>query len=107
MSPTARSLAHCRKLGWIAGVVERYNMYARKSYDYLGIIDIIAITPEGKLVGIQATSGSNHSARREKALEEPRLADWLRTGATFQIWSWAKRGKQGERKLWTLREETL
>lgn len=99
MSPTARSLAECKKRGWPVQVVERYNQYARRRVDLFGVIDIVAITPEG-ILGIQATSGSNHSSRVNKALEEPRLHAWLKAGGRFQVWSWSKRGR-----FWELRDE--
>ena len=35
-SPTQRSLQHCRKNGWIAGVVEKWNQYARIRQDLFG-----------------------------------------------------------------------
>ena len=27
---------------------------------------------------------------------------WLQGGGRFEVWGWAKRGKAGARKLWTL-----
>lgn len=114
MSPTARTLAYCKKKGIMAGVVERWipipNHPAggiRK--DLFGFIDLIAI-PHGKsnvggTVAIQATSTANMSARFHKATEEcaEALTEWLYAMNTFEIWGWAKRGKVGKRKLWTLR----
>lgn len=69
--------------------------------DLFGVIDIVAITPEG-IIGIQATSnnGGTHMARVHKALAEPRLVRWLKAGAKFQVWSWRKRGR-----FWELRDE--
>jgi hypothetical protein len=103
MTPTARSLAECRRRGWEVDVVERRVW--RKTRDFLGCIDLIAIPPGQLPVGIQATSGSNHGARIAKAKAEPRLAAWLGAGCTFAVWSWAKKGARGKRKRWTLREE--
>ena len=105
-SPTARTLAECKKRGWTAQVVEQTIPRTFIKRDLFGIIDILAITPDG-LLGIQATSGTNHSARIAKARQEPRLATWLRAGAHFAVWSWAKRGDRGKRKLWALREESV
>lgn len=104
-SPTQRTLAECKRRGWTAGIVER-RLTRFVTQDFLGCIDIIAITPDG-LVGIQATSGANHAARVSKALAEPRLATWLAPGRTFAVWSWSKQGGCGKRKLWTLREESI
>jgi hypothetical protein len=103
-SPTARSLAECRKRGWIAQVVEQTIPRTFIKRDLFGIIDIVAITDAG-ILGIQATSGTNHAARVAKARLEPRLTRWLEEGARFEVWSWAKRGNRGERKLWSLRAE--
>lgn len=45
VSPTARTLAECRKRGWIAQVVEQTIPRTFIKRDFLGCIDIIAITP--------------------------------------------------------------
>lgn len=105
-SPTQRTLAECRRRGWTAGIVERFNSYTKRKHDLLGCIDIVVVTPDG-ILGVQATSGSNHSSRRTKALAEPRLKLWLEAGGRFEIWSWQKRGERGKRKLWTLRAEEI
>ncbi len=106
MSPTARSLAECRGRGWYAQVVEKWNPYAKIRQDLFGVIDIVAITPEG-IMGIQATSAGNHSSRVKKILEEVMARAWLDAGAKLQVWSWGKRGARGERKKWTLRAEAV
>lgn len=111
MSPTQRTLAECKRRGWIAQVVEQNvripggRMFKR---DLFGVIDIVAITPDG-ILGIQATSnnGGTHMARVHKANAEPRLVAWLGAGARFAVWSWSKRGARGKRKTWQLREEFI
>lgn len=113
-SPSARTLAECRKRGWIAQVVERFNTYTNQRVDLFGVIDLVAISPTG-IVGIQACAGSrsdgrgggDHAARRAKILAEPRARAWVQAGAALQVWSWAKRGEHGSRKLWTLRVEEI
>lgn len=107
-SPNAMSLEECRRRGWTAGVVEQTIPKTFIKRDFLGCIDIIAATPEG-IVGIQATSnnGGNHSARVAKIKAEPRMAEWLKSGARLLVWSWAKQGPRGARKTWTLREEAI
>jgi hypothetical protein len=52
------------------------------------------------LMGIQATTASNLSARVTKALAEPRLFTWLAAGNRFLAHGWAKKGARGARKLW-------
>lgn len=106
-SPTSRTLQHCeKKLGWIAGVVERRIPRVFITKDLFGCIDVVAIAGS-QIVGIQATTGAHHADRRAKALAEPRLRAWLAAGAGFEIWTWSKRGEEGKRKLWTLRREPL
>ena len=71
-----------------------------------GLFDLVALTDAG-ILGIQATSGSNHAARRKKMLANPLLANWINANGRAECWSWSKRGKQGQRKVWTLRREAI
>lgn len=112
--PTARTLKELRSLGYVAQVVEKWIPQCRKRLDLFGCIDILSVEnglmmPGGRrgILAVQATSGANHSARVAKAKAEPLLRTWLETGSTFEVWSWAKRGARGKRKLWTLRREHL
>jgi hypothetical protein len=105
-TPTTRTLAECKRRGWTAQVVEQTIPYSFIKRDLFGIIDILALTENG-ILGIQATSGTNHSARITKARAEPRLATWLARGGSFEVWSFAKRGERGKRKTWTLRVEAV
>lgn len=101
-SPTERTLAYLKKGAYIAQVVERWNPYARIRVDLFGVIDVIAMHPLVGIIGIQTTSGSNAAARVTKALNEPRLLQWLICGGHFSVWSWSKR-KIGKRSRWTVR----
>ena len=112
MSPTARSLKYLREEGFTAQVVERFNPYAKVRVDLFGIFDIIAMGDE-TIVGIQVTSGSNHSAHRDKMNKSKELGEWIQCGGIAVIHSWSKkvkRNKDGSKskvKAWTLREEYL
>jgi hypothetical protein len=106
MSPTARTLAECRKRGWTAQVVERRIPGRFISVDLFGVIDIVAIA-DGCILGIQATTGAHHANRVAKINAEPRVALWLGAGARLEVWSWSKGGAQGKRKLWHLRAESV
>lgn len=107
-SPTQRALALCRRYGWTAQVVERWNPHARVRQDLFGCIDLILLEAPGTgVVGVQVTSGSGHSTRVRKSLEEPRVRQWLAAPARFEVWSFAKRGAAGKRKLWTLRAQAI
>lgn len=85
--PTARTLAQLRRDGFHADVVERWIPQARKRKDVAGCIDVIAYGTYDGIIGIQTTSATNHAARRTKAVAEPRLQAWLRSGGKFEIWS--------------------
>lgn len=107
-SPTQRTLAECKKRGWIAQVVERWNPHARVRQDLFGVIDLIALRyPEAGIIGIQACAGASHADRRAKILAEPRALAWVEAGGKIELWSWSKRGDRGKRKLLTLRVEAF
>lgn len=106
-TPCARTLMECRDRGWLPDVVER-RVPGKKNItrDYLGFIDVLAITDLPGVLGIQATTGANHADRMHKILgpcSEAARA-FLSAGNRVAVWSWSKRGKAGARKLWTLRE---
>jgi len=49
-SPTARTLAECKRRGWIAGVVERHIPFPKPQgtkIDLFGVIDLVVIVPRG------------------------------------------------------------
>ena len=104
-SPTQRCIAVLKERGWTYQVVEHWNAWAHIRQDLFGCIDILACHPTYGIVGIQACVGGSHSARRDKALVEPRLLAWLESGGKFEVWSWAERGERDEKKVWTLRVE--
>jgi hypothetical protein len=106
MSPTQRSLAHLKALGYHAKVVERWNPFARVRQDLFGG-DILALKAGEPVLIVQATSGTNHAARRTKLEKEGFRALWTGAGARLEVWSWAKQGARGKRKTWTVRREAL
>lgn len=104
-SPTARTLKFFRDQGHLAEVVEKWIPVPKHPgggvrRDLFECIDVLVIQG-GKLLGIQSTSGSNHSARVTKAKASEKLARYIATGNGFEVWSWAKRGARGKRKVWT------
>lgn len=111
VSPTTRTMHRARELGFTAEKVEQRipipNAKFAPTRDFINIIDIIAFKPGVGIVGIQATSDSNHAARMDKAKAEPMLQTWLESGGRFEVWSWGLRGARGDRKVWTLRREEL
>lgn len=102
MSPTARTLKHCRELGWVADVVERFIPGARVRRDLFGFIDVVILDGKPGVLGVQACSTGDQSTRLAKIGQEPRAGLWLAAGNRVQVWGWAKRGPRGKRKLWEL-----
>jgi hypothetical protein len=96
-SPTQRSLDELRKRGATAQVVERWIPQTKIRKDLFGIIDIVAIC-EGSILGIQATSTTNLSARVAKSLAEPKLLEWLEANGEYEVWGWSKKGPKGKKK---------
>jgi hypothetical protein len=88
-------------MGGVAVVLERWNPYARIRQDVWGADFLVR---HGRaLIAVQATSGSNHSKRVEKSIANPDTRHWLETGVLYNIYSDAKRGPRGKRKVWTPR----
>lgn len=96
MTPTARTLALLRRSHYVAGVVERWIPRANVRKDLFGVIDIVAIRRgETGVLGIQATSMANVSARVAKAKTKGELRTWLACGNRFEVWGW--RGREVKR----------
>lgn len=91
-SPTARTMKLLRECGFECGVVERYNSFTKISSDLFGFIDIVAIGPN-ETVGVQATSGPNHSARVKKIMALESAVKWLDAGNHIWVVSWKKKGR--------------
>src|SRR3989344_8614522 len=107
ISPTQRTLKVLReKEGAIAQVVERWNSFAKIRIDLFGFIDIVALRG-GDIVGIQVTSGSNHTARVKKIRDNPISVRWILADGIIEVRSWSKKGKRGEKKKWVERIEQL
>lgn len=107
MSNTSRSLELLRTLGYEPAVVEKFNYHAGPHgirQDLFGLADVEAIADDHTLY-VQCCSASTAAAHVTKCLEEKRLVKLLAcTQRRFEIWSWDKRRKRGEkRELWTLR----
>lgn len=107
--PAARTLQEMRKHGYRAQVVEKYVVQTRRRHDLFGFIDIVALDGKPGVLGIQATVTNSMSARLQKICTECADAarEWLRAGNRIEIHGWAKRGKAGERKLWTLKRHLI
>lgn len=74
-SPTQNTLQYLRSEGYLAAVVEHWNMHAKIRQDLFGFIDVLAIG-HGETVGVQSTSRANISSRINK-IEGDEYADAL------------------------------
>jgi hypothetical protein len=99
-SPSQRTLELLRKQGYMAQVVEKRIPHRPISVDLFGCIDILAVKPGSPVLGVQATSRSNQSARFKKSVALQELRTWLETGCEFQVWGWGLVGARGKRKTW-------
>jgi len=95
-----RSLALLKKQGIIYQRVEYWHSFARKRFDLLGIIDILALdVPE--TIGVQVC-GSDLQPHIRKIKESSTIKPWLECGNQFEIWSWRqfKKKRGGKAKEW-------
>jgi hypothetical protein len=99
-SPTQRTLKHLRELGCIAAVVEKWNPHAKIRQDLFGVVDVLALTPDGTTIAVQATSGSNVSSRVQKIADAPETVFMRKAGWKLVVFGWRK-NSAGK---WTLRE---
>jgi hypothetical protein len=92
MTPTARTLAMLRRLGFIAAPVERWLPGVNRRSDVWGFGDVLAADPASRVVLlVQATTVDHVAARLTKARGRPELASWLAAGGSFEVWGWALR----------------
>lgn len=107
MSPTQRSIAELKRLGYAVATLERWNQWARRRQDVFGA-DLLGLPMEsGPALAVQCSTGSHHSARRKKLHDEGYAALWKNGRVQVEVWSWRKQGARGKRKVWTLRREAL
>src|SRR5438445_13003296 len=95
MSPTARSLAFLRRLGFTAAVVERWLPHVGVRSDLFGFADVLAVHARDRLFLLaQVTTAANTAARLAKARARPELLAWLKAGGVFEVHGWSKRGNR-------------
>lgn len=108
-TPTSRTLAYCKNQDWACGVVERFSPFSNTRHDLFGCIDMIALDDRPGVLGIQATSTPNVSARVKKSMDQKELLTFLMKGNRFQVWGWKgyrvkrKDGQWKKNKEWRLK----
>lgn len=96
-SPVQRTLEYLKKKNIRCQKVEYWNSFGNKRVDLFGIIDIIALTPDGVL-GIQVCGRDFQEHIRKMTLSHcEETQAWLQTpGTGLVLWSWRplKKGKR-------------
>lgn len=96
-SHTQRTLRRLEKNGWLAGVVEKWIPSPKHPgggvrRDYLGIIDVIAVSPNGTLA-VQSCAYSGVSDHVKKILASSTYEMVLAAGWGLEVWGWHKVGR--------------
>jgi hypothetical protein len=105
-SPTARVMDELRRLGYEPTVVEQHIPKTFIKRDAWNWCDIIAINGVN-ILGVQVTTGDNHSKRRAKILAEPRAEKWLQSGGLIEVWSVARKGSKQDKAGGVVRKEPI
>jgi len=101
--PVARSLQWYRKQGYFAYSVSRWVPQALKTIDFAGWGDIIAYSPQLRVIeACQATTTDHQAARVTKILSLESAQAWVKAGGQIVVHGWKKGGPRGQRKLWML-----
>lgn len=97
-SPTKLTLRDLRRDGYTAAIVEFWNPHARVRHDLFGVIDVLALRGDETLA-VQATSGTNVSARVRKIAESEHIAAIREAGWRVEVLGWSK-----VKNRWTVRK---
>jgi hypothetical protein len=101
LTPTSRTIAALKAMGYRVGRTEHWNAFAKIRQDLFGCVDVIGLKAGAPLLLIQTTTGENVSHRLEKAKATGMIL--ASTGNVFEIWGWRKIGERGEQKRWAVR----
>jgi hypothetical protein len=91
MTPTQRSLAALRELGYLVEVVEKWNAFTRTRKDLWGWADLLAIRRD-EVLAVQVTS-TGVASRVRKIAESETIARVREAGIRVEVHGWAKNSK--------------
>jgi len=91
MTPTQRSLAALRKLGYLVEVVEKWNSFTRTRKDLWGWADLLAIR-RGEVLAVQVTS-EGVANRIKKVMDSETIARVREAGVRVEVHGWRKNVK--------------
>ena len=80
-------------MGYTAAIVEHWNPWARIRQDLFGVIDVLCLG-DGEILGVQATSASNVSARVKKIADHKNIFAIRKSGMRLEVWGWTKGKKE-------------
>jgi hypothetical protein len=108
-SPTSRSLALLREEGCLVAIVEKFVRFPPPGHrvDLFGFIDILAVKPGFRTMGIQTTTSANAAARVAKIRASKEFPILVESGWRIIVHGWRKGGKRGERKTWICNAEEV
>jgi hypothetical protein len=89
MTPSARSIAHMKSLGYQVANCDHYNYFTKRRHDLYGCIDLLCIG-NGETVAVQVTSKSNMSSRIKKIEASEAFPEMLRSGWRVLVQGWFK-----------------
>src|SRR5262249_19626176 len=90
-----------RGMGHLCQVVEKWIPQTKRRLDLFDCIDIVSLDVDVPgCLGLQVTSGSNHSTRRAKALASPKARAWVQAGNRLVILSWSKKANKRWEPRW-------
>jgi len=114
-SHTQRTLKELRRQGCMCAIAERWIPNPKHPgggfrKDLFGFIDVLALTPRGRILAVQSC-GSSFSEHRRKLFGECRdvVAEWLNCGGLVELWGWRKVVKERGSKvrIWRPRVERI
>ena len=91
MTPTQRSLAALRELGYLVEVVEKWNSFTRTRKDLWGWADLLAIR-RGEVLAVQVTS-TGVSSRIKKITDSETIGRVREAGIRIEVHGHRKNSK--------------
>ena len=91
MTPTQRSLAALRELGYLVEVVEKWNSFTRTRKDLWGWADLLAIRL-GEVLAVQVTS-EGVANRVKKVTDSETIGRVREAGVRVEVHGWRKNVK--------------
>ena len=91
MTPTQRSLAALRELGYLVEVVEKWNSFTRTRKDLWGWADLLAIR-RGEVLAVQVTS-EGVANRVKKVIDSETIGRVREAGVRVEVHGWRKNVK--------------